>query len=540
MQQHEERVLSALRRAGTYPWAGEHEEIREIHTHISAVFIVGDRVVKVKKARDFGFLNFLALEDRRHYCHQELRLNQRLSEGIYLDVRPIMATPDDPEGTLYLGEPLPEGEPAPKGTVEWCVVMRRISDDVFLEKKLEKGQVSSATMQRILDRLVSFYRSQSSTPDITQWGAWDAVVNNVRQNYEQTMDLAGNLFAKSAWLWCKETAERQAQQLKPLLTARKDAGWVIEGHGDLHAQHVLLMDDTVQFMDCIEFNDSFRCLDPLSDLAFLYMDLIARNHFFLADVVYRQALTLRDPDQDSAGIARLFSWFAAYRAMVRAKVISFALQDSSLDDQDREARRSESLRYFALHRRFLAFGCGANLVLLSGPAASGKSTLARQIQKETGFPRISSDATRKAMFNVRGKTLDETLKKDMYTADVTGRVYASLTDQLQNAMESIGGAILDATNLEPMSREPFLNLAQQIHARVIPVILDVSNEEIVRRLAQRARSPSSESDADLEIHHQQKERYQAPEDAVTVKGEGKNWASQAVQTIADYACNHDA
>jgi aminoglycoside phosphotransferase family enzyme len=37
----------------------------------------------MKKPLNLGFLDFLTLEKRRHFCEEEVRLNRRLSEDAY-------------------------------------------------------------------------------------------------------------------------------------------------------------------------------------------------------------------------------------------------------------------------------------------------------------------------------------------------------------------------------------------------------------------------------------------------------------------------
>ena len=67
-----------------------------IETHISQVILTGDYAYKIKKPMDFGFLNFSTLDRRKHFCEEELRLNRRLANKLYLEVVPITGTPDNP------------------------------------------------------------------------------------------------------------------------------------------------------------------------------------------------------------------------------------------------------------------------------------------------------------------------------------------------------------------------------------------------------------------------------------------------------------
>ena len=63
-----ETLCEALADPTFYPHSVSHLERRD--THISAVFLTGTWVYKLKKPVDFGFLDFRNLEDRRHFCEQ--------------------------------------------------------------------------------------------------------------------------------------------------------------------------------------------------------------------------------------------------------------------------------------------------------------------------------------------------------------------------------------------------------------------------------------------------------------------------------------
>ncbi len=63
--------------------------LRLIETHISWVFLTGEYAYKVKKPVDLGFVDFSTLERRKFFCEEELRLNQRTADHLYLDVVPI-------------------------------------------------------------------------------------------------------------------------------------------------------------------------------------------------------------------------------------------------------------------------------------------------------------------------------------------------------------------------------------------------------------------------------------------------------------------
>ena len=68
--------IQAMLSPDAYPDPVDGVELRQ--THISYLFFAGDFVYKLKKPLDLGFLNFTTLEQRHHFCQEEVRLNRRL------------------------------------------------------------------------------------------------------------------------------------------------------------------------------------------------------------------------------------------------------------------------------------------------------------------------------------------------------------------------------------------------------------------------------------------------------------------------------
>ena len=46
------------------------ESVQTVETHISHVFLTGQKVYKMKKPVDFGFLDFSTLKKRKHFCER--------------------------------------------------------------------------------------------------------------------------------------------------------------------------------------------------------------------------------------------------------------------------------------------------------------------------------------------------------------------------------------------------------------------------------------------------------------------------------------
>src|SRR5262245_1248677 len=92
-------------------------QVKRIDTHAAVVFLAGDRVLKVKRAVKFPFLDYSTAARRKAACEAEIEINKRYAPQIYRGVVPIRRTPD---GRLAIGG---EGE-----TVEWAVEMHRFDE----------------------------------------------------------------------------------------------------------------------------------------------------------------------------------------------------------------------------------------------------------------------------------------------------------------------------------------------------------------------------------------------------------------------------
>ncbi|MEK1834635.1 MAG: hypothetical protein AAAB23_04890, partial [Pseudomonas sp.] len=88
-------LIAALQNPALYPHPVEGFQV--IETHISWVLLTGPYAYKVKKPVNFGFLDFTSLEAREHFCAEELRLNQRLTQDLYLEVLPITGSAEAPQ-----------------------------------------------------------------------------------------------------------------------------------------------------------------------------------------------------------------------------------------------------------------------------------------------------------------------------------------------------------------------------------------------------------------------------------------------------------
>ena len=116
-----ERLIAGLRHASAYPEdASARGRIAHVQTHLSHVFLTGEKVYKLRKAVDLGFVCFATRAQRDADCLREVQLGRRLAPDVYRGVAPVRLA----RGRVRVG-PFSD-QLARRGAVEHCVVMRRL------------------------------------------------------------------------------------------------------------------------------------------------------------------------------------------------------------------------------------------------------------------------------------------------------------------------------------------------------------------------------------------------------------------------------
>ena len=135
-----------------------------------------------------------------------------------------------------------------------------------------------------------------------------------------------------------------------LLAARLKAGFFRDCHGDLHSRNIFLL-ATPQPFDCIEFNDDFRQIDVLNEIAFLCMDLDSFGRQDLADLFLKYYNDLF-PTMKTVEDQLLFIYYKSYRSNIRAKVNSLRAR-SAKDERERKNALAESRKYLQLMNSYI-------------------------------------------------------------------------------------------------------------------------------------------------------------------------------------------
>jgi aminoglycoside phosphotransferase family enzyme/predicted kinase len=490
-------LVEAMLRPEFYPESPAHVEFKQ--THISYVFIAGDFVYKIKKPVHFSFLDCSKLADRFHYCREEVRLNARLSPQVYLGVFAILKQGD----SFVLGPAVDAEHPE---AVEYAVKMRRLPEDRMLDVLLAAGKVDSDTIKAVAARIAQFHAGAASNHAWIHGSAaaiWRGVVEDIGQNET----FIGNTLRQFQFIAIDSFCRAFITAHWRPLNNRALEGRVREGHGDLRAEHVCLLNtekSEIDVIDCVEFSERLRYGDVASEIAFLAMDLDRLGAPMLADeLVETYAETTGDED-----LAVFVPFYKCYRACVRGKVESLRSLEREVEASERERARRTASTYFALAWRY-ARAASPALIVVCGLSGTGKSTVARLLQHRKGFKAINSDRTRKRLASVSPQ---EHVRSD-YGANIYSDRFSKITydAMLAEAEHLLGegcGAILDATFKTSADRQLALALAARRGVPVLFIECVVGQEEAIRRLKQRASRAGEVSDATPKIYKKQRAEFE--------------------------------
>jgi aminoglycoside phosphotransferase family enzyme/predicted kinase len=491
------RLIELLADPAAYSYPVEDLEVHQ--THISAVFLAGPYAYKIKKPVNPGFLDFSTLDKRRHFCDEEVRLNRRLAPEVYLGVVPIVQR--------LAGGVQVEG----KGeVVEWAVKMQRLPDSATFLERLRRGEITVAHAEALANKIASFHQEAETNERIAAFGRFDAVSKIILDVYDLARSQVGTTVSRAVYDRIRSLAESTLARLRPLIESRAAHGLTRDCHGDLHLDHVYFFPDRAPpadlvIIDCIEFNERFRCIDPIADMAFPFMDFAFWGRRDLARDFASAYFHASGDDQGRT----LLPMYTAYRATVRGAVEGMLLTEKEVPEADRTAALIRSRAHWLLalaeldepNRR----PC---LVLVAGLPGTGKSVLGRGLGRQAGFCTIRSDLVRKELAGLA--TQEPTppgLRGRLYSAEWDERTYAECLRRAEAMLFEGKRVVVDATFREECRRQTFLEVAARWGVPGVLILCGAEPDTVRRRLEDRR---ADASDADWSVYQLVAKRWETP------------------------------
>ncbi len=452
-------LVRAMLRPEFYP--RRPGRVRLVQTHVSWVFIAGDRVYKVKKPVNFGFLDFSTLRKRAQACRREITLNRRLAPGLYLGTVPVYAKGTDLKSVPGRGgfSLTPPGQ-----IVDYAVVMRLLPQARLLTSLLARGAADAADLRRVARRIAAFHAR--AAPAAPRWRRVAVLAENLRENFRETLPFLERTVSGGDYLLVWDYNHDFLERRRALLEKRTREGRIRDGHGDLHAEHVSIERSRVRIYDCIEFSDRLRQCDVAADIAFLYMDLLHHRRPDLATALMDEYLR-RTGDWE---VRLLVPFYACYRAVVREKVESFRLADPGIPAAHKRTAARRARSYFRLARELARRDARPRLIIVGGLPGSGKSTIAHALAGRIGADCIASDLLRKGLAGADpGERRPAAVGAGIYAAGMTDLTYRELFVQAERQLRAGHSVVLDATFGRAADRRRAAGLARAVGGVLVAV-----------------------------------------------------------------------
>ncbi|MGJ4930471.1 hypothetical protein ACQR1I_27305 [Bradyrhizobium sp. HKCCYLS2038] len=322
------RKVGHLKRPQSYLSAPAAVVARE--THMSWVFLAGDRVYKLKKPVRFPYLDFSTLERRETACRAEQALNRRLAPDVYIGLVPLTVA----AGGSY--------EIDGTGAVaDWLVVMRRLDEAGTLEAALRARDVTPTHVHQLAAVLHRFFLHVPRiliSSDSYLGSLQKAAMADRRVLLSRSFGLPFGTIEQLA-----DVQHRYLLQRRDVLAGRVRHRLIVDGHGDLRPEHIWLS-PPFPIIDCLEFDARLRASDALDELSFLHLECERLGGRWVADALRRRLMVLL-ADETTSG---LFLFYRIGRAMLRARLSIAHLADEHPRTPDKWPRLART--YLALAR----------------------------------------------------------------------------------------------------------------------------------------------------------------------------------------------
>lgn len=416
-------------------------------THISRIYLAGDRVLKLKRAVRLPFLDFSSASLRRAACLAEYDVNHDNAPELYLGVSAIIRGED---GALSLTDPR---APLPDMAEDWVVVMRRFDQDSLFSRQLEHGRLDRKGINALVEAVWASHcraapRQDRESPDDLAW-----VIDSNDQTLHSCTTILPSDDVAALIAAQREVLDRQRSHL----LQRQGRGLVRRCHGDLHLGNICMVSGRPALFDAIEFSDRIACIDVFYDLSFLLMDLDRHGAKALASHAMNHYLDLSG-DYDGVGLLPLFlSLRSSVRSLVAATT---ALSLSDCGESRGTELANQALSYLEAARSYLT-PPPPRLLAVGGFSGSGKSHMGRELAPFLGTPGaavVRSDAVRKQLMGVPPSAK---LGADGYTHDVTERTFATVFEHCEKLLRAGHSVVADAVFANPEHRTAIEDVARR-------------------------------------------------------------------------------
>lgn len=488
-------------------------ELKVVHTHISTIFLIGDKAYKLKKPLKLPFLDFSTLAQRAFYSAEELRLNQRQCPTLYKALHTVCGSVQ--EGIVLDSPSLP--------VLDYLLEMQRFDAAGEFAQMAKSGTLNSEHIQSLAKHTAQFHLGlkpvfdKNTSKRTADWA---------RESFDEIEALEifqamPNERANELKCWREQLLGR-FKALESMRNQRFKQGYVRECHGDLHLGNIVQWQGQVMGFDALEFDVNLRTIDVIQDVAFTFMDLYAYD---LAPLAWDFINTYLEETGDYYAMPLLLV-YAAYKALVRAKVAllgedlkSFerywkvlgslmahpSLNQSAAGEKTVERGASDAQD---CNRPDDAYSSTVKLILMMGLSGSGKSVVARMVAQQIGALRLRSDTERKRLHR-EGKLIDaQGTALALYSKEASTLTNQRLDALTAHLIRHGLNVVLDTVSPYQVRREFIRQLALARQAKFYVIKVQAPETLLIQRLDERVREGKDISDATKEVMLEQRQLMQ--------------------------------
>jgi uncharacterized protein len=378
--------------------------------------------------------------------------------------------------------------------------MKPFPQSAQLDRLLHKGLLSRDIIIDFANYIADFHQCAQHADSNSEYGTLESISLPVDENFKQIKALLKDDRIQQQVDQLEEWSKSEFIRIQSHLLQRKLDGFIRECHGDLHLRNLAWMDGQALAFDCIEFDPKLYWIDVISDLAFLWMDLLLNRREDLAWALLNQYLS-RTGDYAALALLRFYS---VYRALVRAKIAAITLAQSAQSEVQQDLVNHLDLA------QSLSQSQQPTIFLMHGPSGSGKSTLSQQLVAPLRAVILRSDVERKRLYHLRANHDAASVpEQGIYTSEATRHTYQYLLDMARLITAAGYSVIVDATFNQRHQRALFTEFARTMGYPCRILDLKVSESNLRQRILQRE---NDVSDADLQVLEHQLKGWQALSD----------------------------
>lgn len=462
-------IIAALSDPTTYGTDIDHVDVCQ--SHISILFLAGDKAYKLKRAVLYSEADFSTPEKRRLSCVREMKRSTIYAPGLITDVKPIRRLKN---GRIVIG--------GKNGTeIDTVLEMRRIPRENLLNNLLPSPTFDRFEAMDLAESLAELHNRAQVFK--TKWGT-DTVKKIILENESILSCFCPDLFTKEAINTLTRQTLSMLGQTAALIRYRQKTGHVRKCHGDLLLSNIAHHENRFWFFSPIEYNETQSCIDTLYDLADLMMDLEAKGLRRLTNILFNHYMAYTN-DIDGFPLLPLYqSIRAAGRAAVCAK------RSTLLKGADKKAVIKEARRYFHLATCFIT-EFHPVLIACGGLSGSGKSRVARDLggmlSPAPGAVILRDDVVKK---QIVGLLPHQPLDDQYNTPAFEEVVYDVLRQEARTALGTGSCVIIDALFYNPTERQAVENLAKELNLPFVGFWMDAPLAVRAERVEKRLRNPS--------------------------------------------------